>query len=116
MDDEVRAGEVESLFREVNERVRELNERLEPLVNYGSWACECADPTCLVRIDMTQAEYAELREQATHFAIAPAEQHFDPAVETLVRKADRFWIVEKQGDAAQIAIDARESSPFDRSN
>ena len=62
---------------------------------------------------MTQSEYAELREQATHFAIAPDEQHFDPMVETLVHEADRFWIVEKQGEAAQIAIDARESSPFD---
>ena len=109
---EVRAGEVESLFREVNERVRELNETLEPLVEYGSWACECAEPTCLVRIDMTPAEYAGGREHPTYFAIAPAEQHFDPTVETLVSKADRFWIVEKQGEAAQIAINARESSPF----
>lgn len=116
MDDQVRAGEVESLFREVNERVRELNEKLEPLVEYGSWACECAEPTCLARIDMTQAEYAELREQATHFAIAPGEQHLAPAVETLIRKADRYWIVEKKGEAAQIAIDARESSPFDPSD
>jgi hypothetical protein len=86
---EVRAGEVESLFREVNERVRELNETLEPLVEYESWACECAEPTCLVRIDLTPAEYAGVREHATHFAIAPAEQHFDPTVETLVSKADR---------------------------
>jgi hypothetical protein len=108
-DDEVRPGEVERLFREVNERVRELNETLEPLVEYGSWACECADPGCLERIDMTPAEYAELREQPTHFAIGPAEKHFDPAVETLVRKTDRFWVVEKRGEAADIARRARAS-------
>jgi hypothetical protein len=111
VDDAVRAGEVESLFREVNERVRELNATLEPLVEYGSWACECADPACLLRIDMTQAEYAELREQPTHFAIMPDEKHFVPAAETLVRKTDRFWIVEKQGTGAEIAIRARESFP-----
>ena len=110
-DDEVRAGEVESLFREVNERIKELNARLDPLVEYGSWACECADPSCLLRIDMTQAEYTELREQPTHFAITPDETHFDPEVETLVRKTDRFWIVEKRGEAAEIAIRARESFP-----
>jgi hypothetical protein len=109
--DEVRAGEVESLFRAVNERVAELNARLDPLVEYGSWACECADPSCSLRIDMTQAEYTELREQPTHFAIAPDEKHFDPEVETLVRKTDRFWIVEKRGEAAEIATRARESFP-----
>jgi hypothetical protein len=112
VDSEQRVGEVETLFREVNERVRELNETLEPLVEYGSWACECADPTCLERIDMTRAEYAELREQPTHFATSPDEKHFDPAVETLVRKTDRFWVVEKRGEAATVALRARESSPF----
>src|ERR1043165_2297413 len=102
--DEARPGEVESLFREVNDRVSELNARLDPLVEHGSWACECADPSCLMRIDMTQAEYTELREQPTHCAIAPDEKHFDAEVETLVRKTDRFWIVEKRGEAAEIAI------------
>jgi hypothetical protein len=111
VDDAVHAGEVESLFREVNERVRELNAALEPLVEYGSWTCECADPACLLRIDMTQAEYAELRERPTHFAITPDEKHFDPAAETVVRKADRFWVVEKRGEAAEIAVRARESFP-----
>jgi hypothetical protein len=116
MEADVRAGEVEALFREVNERVRELNEALEPLVEYGSWACECADPACLERIDMTRAEYAELREQPTHFAISPDEAHFNPAVETLVRKIDRFWVVEKQGEAAAIARRTRKSAlRFDRS-
>ena len=110
-DDEVRAGEVESLFRQVNERVKELNARLDPVAEYGSWTCECAVPSCVMRIDMTQAEYTELREQPTHFAITPDEKHFDPAAETLVRKTDRFWIVEKQGEAAKIAMRARESFP-----
>jgi hypothetical protein len=109
--DETRAGEVEALFREVNERVKELNERLEPVAEHGSWACECAEPFCLLRIDMTQAEYAELREQPTHFAIAPDAKHYDPGVETIIRQTDRFWIVEKRGEAAEIATRARESSP-----
>jgi hypothetical protein len=101
-EDAVRAGEVESLFREVNERVRELNEKLDPVIEYGSWACECADPTCLKRMDMTPEEYAELRLHATHFAVAPSDTHFDPDLETLVRKSDRFWVVEKRGEAAAI--------------
>ena len=112
MDDAVRAGEVEALFREVNERVRELNETLEPLQEYGSWACECADPACLLRIDMTQAEYAELRARPTQFAVSPDQKHFDPEVEVLVRKTDRYWVVEKRGEAAEIAIRARESTRF----
>ena len=107
VEDAIRAGVVESLFRKVNERVRELNERLEPLVDYGSWACECADPTCLERIDLTGEEYDELRARPTHFAIAPDQKHFEPTVETVVRKTDRYWVVEKQGEAADIAIRER---------
>jgi hypothetical protein len=106
--DDVRAGEVESLFREVNERVRELNETLEPLVDYGSWTCECADPGCVARIDMTGAEYDEVRSEPTRFAIAPDEAHFDPEVESIVRKEDRFWVVEKRGEAAEVALRARQ--------
>lgn len=117
MDDAVRAAEVETLFREVNERVRELNETLEPHVEYGTWVCECDDPACLARIAMTQAEYAELRAHPTHFAITPDEQHLDPAVETVVRKTDNFWVVEKRGEAADVVIRARESFPrFDPSD
>ena len=110
-DDEVRAGEVESLFRQVNERVKELNARLDPLAEYGSWTCECAVPSCVMRIDMTQAEYTELREQPAHFAVVPDDEHFDPEAETLVRKTARFWIIEKRGEAAEIAIRARKSFP-----
>ncbi len=108
MDEQERAGEVESLFRSVNERVRELNQKLEPVVDYGSWACECADPSCVERIDMTNVEYTAVRSDPKHFAVAPADKHVNAAVECLIRKEQRYWVVEKRGEAAEIALQTYE--------
>jgi hypothetical protein len=51
----VRAAEMQTLFRELNERIKDLNElpawQLEP----GDWICECEDETCFERITMTGA-------------------------------------------------------------
>jgi len=52
---------------------------------------------------MTPEEYEELRTNPTHFAVAPAEMHIVPEVERVVEKRERYWVVEKQGEAAEVA-------------
>ena len=47
---------------------------------------------------MTPEEYEELRSNATHFAVAPAEMHVVPEVERVVEERERYWVVEKQGE------------------
>jgi len=107
MGEEERApsGVTEALFREVNERVRELNLRLEELTPYGSWSCECSDTACLGRVDLTLDEYDAVRAEATHFVVVPSPDHVDRAVETVTLETDRYWIVEKLGSAARVAME-----------
>jgi hypothetical protein len=99
-DQAVRAAENQSLFRTVNERIAELNRTFDMLTPYGSWACECAQLSCIQRVDMTLAEYTAMRADPIRFAVAPADEHVIPDVEQVVERTDRYWIVEKTGAAA----------------
>ena len=100
---EQRAGQNQALFREVNERINALQERRAVWVTISEWVCECADESCTERIGMTPEEYEELRANPVHFAVAPAEVHVVPEVERVVEERERYWVVEKQGEAAEVA-------------
>jgi hypothetical protein len=100
-----RAAENQSLFRQVNERIKELNAVFDQLTPYASWACECANLGCIERIELTLAEYEELRGYPTRFAVAPDETHLVQGVERVVHQTGRYWVVEKVGEAAERATD-----------
>ena len=100
---ERRAGQNQSLFRDLNERINALQDARSVWGTISEWVCECADETCTERIAMTPEEYEELRSNATHFAVATAEMHVVPDVERIVEKRERYWVVEKQGEAAEVA-------------
>jgi hypothetical protein len=101
----VRAARNQSFFREVNEQVQELNETFDQLERYGSWTCECANLECVEPIELTLPEYDALRGYPNRFAVLPDAAHVYPQVERLVERGDRYWIVEKIGEAAQAAIE-----------
>ena len=92
---QIRAERNQSLFRDVNERIREMAETFEQLTPYGTWICECLNPDCAAPLEMALGEYEALREQPTHFAVAPSDEHVDPSVEIRVDASDRYWVVEK---------------------
>ena len=100
---EGRAGRNQALFREINERVATLCQTFDQQTPQDGWACECADLTCTEPIEMTLAEYESVRKDSTHFAVAPAEDHVFPDVERLIQRTPRYWVVEKFGDAADVA-------------
>ena len=52
---------------------------------------------------MTLAEYADLRASSVRFAVSPGDQHVFPDAESVVLQAERFWVVEKFGEAAEAA-------------
>jgi hypothetical protein len=99
-----RVGQTQALFREVNERLKVLNRRLERLEPMGSFLCECGDVTCTEPIELSVAEYAELRDYPLRFAVAPG--HVFPAYEDVVFANERFTIVEKHGRASEAALHA----------
>ncbi len=103
MPQERRVAENQVLFREINERVRALNESLPPALE-PSWICECSNTGCIERVELTAEEYEDVRAHAPRFFVFPAEAHVEaPEVERVVARNERYWVVEKIGDAARIA-------------
>jgi hypothetical protein len=101
---ERRAGKNQSLFRDVNERVSDLNKSHDLWVKLSDWVCECADETCTERIELTPQQYERVRENPTHFIVAPGAEHVVFDVERVVEQHERYWVVSKVGEAASVAM------------
>lgn len=120
-DDEVDLSGSEPDRKALNEAfLRERNEALEPYNVATHWAnppvadwhCECATPDCTEPVQLTITEYEAVRANPRHFVIVPDERHVRPEAERVVAQADRYWIVEKVGEAAELAeaLDPRSNS------
>jgi hypothetical protein len=96
----------EELFRKVNERIETVSESVAPDDLLMEYLCECDKPDCYERVKARREEYESVRAESTHFIVVPG--HEDPKVERVVLSTERFFVVEKQGAAAQ---DAEESDP-----
>jgi len=103
IEDSVRGARTQSMFRDVNERVRRINEAFSVVVPLGEWVCECADQECSTRITMTHADYEAIRADPTRFLVAVGDEHVVPEIENVVERHEQYWIVEKLGDAAEVA-------------
>ena len=101
-----RVGKNEAIFREINERIQELNRSFsfgdDDITDY---VCECSDQSCFVSVELTLGEFEDVRSEPTHFLIAPGHA-WHPGVEIVVRFNDRFHVVEKRGDAGEVAEEA----------
>jgi hypothetical protein len=108
-----RAARNQSLFREINERVKQLNEGFSLVLPVGEWICECADDTCVERIELSAAEYEAVRIDGRHFLVAPGDEHVFLDVERVTERTDRYWVVEKFGTAGEMAdrFDPRSEKP-----
>jgi hypothetical protein len=74
----------------------------QPLDRY---VCECFNSGCAQIVELTLSEYRAIRSDASHFVIVPDVLHTAPDVETVVERHDRYWIVEKTGEAGRMATD-----------
>lgn len=97
------AGENEALFRELNERLKGKKEDASIWVAPSQWVCECETETCAERVELSPEKYEQVRADPTHFIVAPDEEHVSPDVERVIEKSDRYWVVEKVGEAAETA-------------
>ena len=99
-----RVARNEVLFRDANERIEQLAQELgedegEPIAFF----CECGDRDCTERIEVTTTRYEAVRGVAERFFVMPG--HNDPRVERVVEDAGRFMVVEKVGEAAEVAAE-----------
>jgi hypothetical protein len=96
-----RAAQNESLFREVNERILELQEDFGKTLENAQFICECSLLECATRLELRLAEYVEVRAETTHFLVAP--DHVDEDHERVIRRTDRYAVVQKFGLAGLVA-------------
>jgi hypothetical protein len=94
----------EALIREVNERIEPVNRATE-VEDLGDepvrfeFLCECGvggaeDVGCQERIEMSVAEYEEVRVQNDRFALFPG--HETEKLEDVIRRTERFVVVDKK--------------------
>jgi hypothetical protein len=105
MDDasERRLAGNEILFRDTNEAIERgqwPDDRDRPI----RFRCECARADCGEAVEMTLAEYEQVRSFPRRFLIAVG--HERPELETVISRAPDYLIVEKQGIAGQMAASA----------
>jgi len=81
----------QSLFRDVNERIAESAQRIEG--TYAQFVCECADSTCTEQVHAPVARYEQVRQDSTHFLLAPG--HSDQRYERVIDRRRRYEVVEK---------------------
>jgi hypothetical protein len=101
---DIKGAKTQSLFREVNERLKEAGERGNSSGYAEDAICECANDECSELISLSLDEYEELRRQGARFAVAPSDEHVFPDIESVVGKHERYWVVEKQDQAAAVAM------------
>ena len=91
-----RIAENEAFWRQLNE----LSPPEPGMLN--AVFCECGRLECSERVPVTAAEYDVVRARATTFLVVPGHELTD--VEHVVDSNERFRIVEKEGEAAEVAI------------
>jgi len=110
------AARTQSLFRQTNENVRDLNEAFSIVIELGAWTCECANVSCTNGIGLSTVEYDKVRGHPARFAVCPDAEHVWDDIEVVVEEHERYWVVEKQGRAAELAasVDPRTALTFAR--
>jgi hypothetical protein len=94
----VRRAKNEALFRDINERLQDLND------DFGTseWLCECSDLECVERIEMTDAEYEDVRQHGAHFVLLVGHEQID--IERVVARHGDYVIAEKTGIGGELAL------------
>ena len=98
---EERLARNENLFREINERVREIAAAHGRDAHLYSFHCECSNTDCTLRVTVELADYERVRAQGNRFLVATG--HDLPEIERVVEQAGSWWMIEKEGDAGELA-------------
>ena len=101
-------GANEALVRDVNETVAEVAEMRGPEESVEV-LCECADTFCAESITLTCVEYEGVRAVSDHFLVKPG--HVLPDIERVVERHADYWIIEKLGEAGELAEETDPRSP-----
>jgi hypothetical protein len=101
-DRQERLAKNESLFRTLNENINGLASGLDGGEPF-EFICECSTRGCFERLSLTVEEYERVRQDGTHFLLAPG--HEDIEIEQVIGRRNGYVIVEKDGVAGLVAED-----------
>jgi len=89
----------EVFFRETNDLL--VREALGWHERKFDCICECSRLGCMVRLAVTTTEYERVRASGDRFVVARG--HDDPSIEVVVESFDSYVVVEKLGEAGEVA-------------
>jgi len=95
-----RIAENEALFRQINERIEQgrwPGEADGPL----TLRCECARLGCNDMLELMPSRYEQVRSHPRRFIVLPG--HEVPDAETVVERGPSYVVVEKLGEAGEMA-------------
>jgi hypothetical protein len=100
---EERIARNDSVFREANEKIADYASGHD-FVDQVPFICECATESCLTIVDLSLAEYEEVRSSPTRFFVARGHEESEGAI-SMLEDRERYLLVEKDGRAGEIATD-----------
>ncbi len=88
----------EAVFRAGNESIGKMTRgRSEPT----EFLCECGDPQCFQRVELSHEEYEAVRSHPARFFVASGHEDLT-AGEVVVEERGQWTVVEKRGEERQI--------------
>jgi hypothetical protein len=90
----------EALFRKVNEAIESGKTPAEARTSIA-FRCECAQLGCNDLIELTIAEYEQVRRHARRFLVAVG--HENPELETVIDVHRGYEVVEKRDEGGRLA-------------
>ena len=108
---EARIAKNETRFRDINERLEQGLRQVRDAPELQEFVCECGSRTCEELVSLTFDEYEAVRRDSRRFAVVPG--HVAPDTESAVERHERYEVVEKAGDAVDVADEADHRSPGD---
>jgi hypothetical protein len=97
---EERIARNEAIFREVNEVIQSGRGPSEVQTSVA-FRCECGQLGCNDLVELTVGDYELVRSHPRHFLVTLGHQR--PEIEVVIELRDGFAVVEKRGDAGQVA-------------
>jgi|ERR671912_2890349 hypothetical protein len=101
-----RVARNDARFREANEQLQEAAESLgfEPDAR-TPYLCECADLGCTMVLQLTASEYERVRRNPVRFINAHGHERTAQGWARVVEEYEHYSVVEKVGEAAEIAAE-----------
>ena len=90
------------MYRAVNREIEQASEQLgEGSEDRIEVLCECGEDGCSATIELTPREYDDAHRERDRFLVVPG--HEDGQIEHVVERAERYLVVDKFGEAEEVA-------------